>query len=96
MLVNSACVLANCLSSRNFAFEAEAAPSSVQLRQEVCRAMASALLHSDALPALSHLLSSEAQRGPAQALLWSRGLTTCFLPLRQLISIAETKPGGAR
>ncbi len=68
MLVNSACVLANCLS-----------------------AMASALLHSDALLALSHLLSSEAQRGPAQALLWPRGLTSCFLPLRQLISIQKPR-----
>ncbi len=47
--------------------------------------LASALLHSDALPALSRLLSAEAQRGPARALLSPGQLATCLQPLTQLL-----------
>ncbi len=46
--------------------------------------MVSALLHSDALLALSRLLSAEAQRGPAGALLKPRQLATCLEPLKPL------------
>ncbi len=54
--------------------------------------LASALLHSDALPALSRLLSAEAQRGPARALLTPRQLTTCLKPLSALLMAAHTSP----
>ncbi len=50
--------------------------------------LASALLHSDALPALSRLLSAEAQRGPARALLSPGQLATCLEPLNELITAA--------
>ncbi len=55
-------------------------------------AMVSALLRSDALPALSRLLSAEAQRGPARALLTPRQLTTCLKPLSALLMAAHTLP----
>ncbi len=54
--------------------------------------MVAALLRSDALPALSRLLSAEAQRGPARALLTPRQLTTCLKPLSALLMAAHTLP----
>ncbi len=55
-------------------------------------AAVSALLHSDALPALSRLLSAEAQRGPARALLNPRQLATCLQPLIVLVRGAVQLP----
>ncbi len=55
-------------------------------------AIASALLHSDALPALSRLLSAEAQRGPARALLSPGQLATCLQLLDRLILAAAKAP----
>ncbi len=51
-------------------------------------AMVSALLLSDALPALSRLLSAEVQRGPSRALLTPRQLATCLQPVSELIAAA--------
>ncbi len=53
--------------------------------------LASALLHSDALHALSRLLSAEARRGPSRALLSPRQLATCLQPLTQLLMAAAAK-----
>ncbi len=52
-------------------------------------ALVSTLLRSDALPALTRLLSAEAQRGPARALLNPRQLATCLLPLNELLNTAH-------
>ncbi len=56
----------------------------IQQMHSCAVSMVSALLHSDALPALSRLLSAEAQRGPARALLTPRQLATCLLPIKPL------------
>ncbi len=55
-------------------------------------AMVAALLRSDALPALSRLLSAEAQRGPSLALLSPKDLTTCLQLLEVLLCAAKTAP----
>ncbi len=55
-------------------------------------AMVAALMHSGALPALSRLLSAEAQRGPARALLSPKDLTTFLQLLEVLLCAARTSP----
>ncbi len=55
-------------------------------------ALVAALLHSDALPALSRLLSAEAQRGASLALLSPKGLTDCVQLLDTLMHATTEAP----
>ncbi len=97
LLVDSSALVANCLRRGVFTIDptmfASISDADVQRRatqQHACgTAMVSALLLSDALPALSRLLSTEAQRGPARALLTPRQLATCLQPLNELIGAAH-------
>ncbi len=96
LLVDSSAVVANCLRMGVFTIN----PTGVaelnadwerRVRQiYACgTALSSALLRSDALPALSRLLSAEAQRGPARALLTPRQLAMCLQPLAALLPAAH-------
>ncbi len=95
LLVDSSALVANCLGRGGFTITPTAAASGSHTYSQVtevyaCNSspLASALLLSDALPALSRLLSAEAQRGPARALLTPRQLATCLQPLNELIAAA--------
>ncbi len=68
-----------------------AKPPAAHVRACTVAAVA-ALLHCDALPALGRLLSAEAQRGPARALMSPRQLATCLLPLNRLIMAIVKAP----
>ncbi len=56
-------------------------------------AAVSALLRSDALPALSRFLSAEAQRGPARALLSPSDMKSCIKLINTLVAAAAKAPG---
>ncbi len=93
LLVDSSALVANCLSRGVFTITSTAAASGTiadlqhtEVYASGSPTLASALLLSDALPALSCLLSAEAQRGPARALLTPRQLATCLKPLSELIA----------
>ncbi len=85
LLVDSSAAMVDALS-------AAASDSATVAMSNCALAIASALLHSDALPALSRLLSAEAQRGPARALLSPGQLATCLQLLDRLILAAAKAP----
>ncbi len=97
LLVDSSALVVDCLRMGVFSTDLTALASLFKvdlqrgLRQGYAcgTAMVSALLLSDALPALSRLLSAEAQRGPALVLLTPRQLATCLEPLNELIAAAD-------
>ncbi len=78
--------------ARGLVGQALAEPWLLQETRSCTVSMASALLHSDAMPALSRLLSSEAQRGPARALLSPRQLATCLKLVSKLFYTAQKLP----
>ncbi len=103
LLVDSSALVADCLtrgtSARDiFALTPASAVCTTDPEHRVRQirscavSMASALLLSDALPALSRLLSAEAHRGPAQALLSPGQLTTCLQPLAALLKAGAASP----
>ncbi len=99
LLVDSSALVANCLNkgistTANPTAATSVSDADLKLQQAtpvyICSipAVAAALLHTDALPALSRLLSAEVQRGPARALLTPSQLATCLQPLNELIAAA--------
>lgn len=78
--------------ARGFLGQALAEPRLLQERRCCTVSVASALLHSDALSALSRLFSVEAQRGSARALLSPRQLAACLKPISGLLYAAEKMP----
>ncbi len=97
LLVDSSALLVNFLNEGVYSITSTAAAAESIADFEptevyACNSptLASALLLSDALPALSRLLSAEAQRGPARALLTPRQLATCLKPLNELITAAAS------
>ncbi len=96
LLVDSSAVVAGCMQLGVFTFNPTPVGSDLDadLQRRVRQvyacgtAMSSALLLSDAMPALSRLLSAEAQRGPARALLTPRQMATCLQPLGELLTAA--------
>ncbi len=93
LLVDSSALVANFLNAGVYSIASTAAASDpnadfqpTEVYASTSPALASALLLSDALPALSRLLSAEVQRGPARALLTPRQLATCLQPLNDLIA----------
>ncbi len=103
LLVDSSALVAGCISTGISAKDILALPPITalcttdpehRLRQirSCAVAMVAALLLSDALPALSRLLSAEAHRGPARALLNPCQLAMCLQPLNELLKAAAESP----